>query len=101
MADLRAVQELPGSRRSPEPDRRRPLGRLHPDRKKFRDGAITLEAFSLASHNFNGENAKKLQIQLQQEITKYDLEDFSASNSNRLPTDRDNASNSSKPGLCT
>jgi outer membrane protein TolC len=42
--------------------------------KKFRDGVITLDAFNLASHNFNEENAKKLSIQLQAEITKYDLE---------------------------
>jgi outer membrane protein TolC len=42
--------------------------------KKFRDGAITLEAFSLASNNYNLENAKKLSIQLQAEVAKYDLE---------------------------
>jgi outer membrane protein TolC len=42
--------------------------------KKFRDGTVTLEAFSAASRGFNEESARKLTIQLQVEISKYELE---------------------------
>ncbi|HVU95084.1 MAG TPA: TolC family protein [Puia sp.] len=42
--------------------------------KKFRDGIITIEAFSSASHSYNEEKAKILSLQLQAEITKLDLE---------------------------
>jgi outer membrane protein TolC len=42
--------------------------------KKFQTGSLTIEAYNTAAHGYNEENAKKLSIQLQEEIIKLDLE---------------------------
>ena len=44
------------------------------DEKKFSDGTITIDIYNTASKNYNDERAKLLNLQLQQEIIRIDIE---------------------------
>lgn len=42
--------------------------------KRFNDGTVTIEAYSEASRTYNGELTKQLNLQLQQDMTKLEIE---------------------------
>jgi outer membrane protein TolC len=42
--------------------------------QKFKDGSVTIDLYNAASKNYNNELVKKIDLQLQQSITKLDIE---------------------------
>lgn len=42
--------------------------------KKFRDGSITIELYNAASKNYNEEMSKKINLQLEQDLVRIDIE---------------------------